>query len=392
MEEGMQKKSTSKYSRAEEYSMFKISTIGLGKDIDNLVEDLSILVGSGMGILEALDAISTDMRSRRMRRAVGQIKDDLASGVPLWKTLERTGMFQVHAISLIKIGEESGNLADNLRLIRLQQIRDRALRSKMSSALMYPVFVLSLTVIIGVGVAWFILPKLALVFAQLKLSLPFITRVLIFVGTFLGKHGATIVPSAILIFIAIIFFIFYFPKTKLVGQTLLFWFPGIKKLIQEIELARFGYLLGTLLQAGVPVTRALDALADATTFPQYKKFYEYLARSIEEGNSFQKSFRLTHHARHLIPTAMQQFIIAGEKSGSLPETFLSMSQTYEAKTETTTKNLTVILEPILLVIVWLGVVAVALAVILPIYNLIGGFNAGGQTNGGTPVSTAHGDG
>ena len=76
-----------------------------------------------------------------------------------------------------------------------------------------------------------------------------------------------------------------------------------------------------------------------------------------------------------MPTPIQQLIIVGEKSGNLPETLLAISQSFEAKTELTTKNLTVILEPILLVIVWLGVVAVALAVILPIYSLIGSFNA-----------------
>ena len=378
MEKGVKKTREQGQRWATKGVLSRILNIGLGKDIDDFVENLSILVGSGMGILDALDAISADMRSQRMRRAVEDMKADLAAGVPLWKTLARTSLFQLHTVSLLKIGEESGKLSENLRVISLQQVKERALRSKMNSALLYPVFVLSLTVIIGVGVAWFILPKLALVFSQLKLSLPLITKVLIYVGTFLGNHGATVVPIALVVFAFIIFVIFYFPKTRLLGQTLLFWFPGIKKLIQEVELSRFGYLLGTLLQAGLPVTRALDALAEATTFPHYKNFYQYLARSVEEGNSFQKSFKASHRLRRLIPTPIQQLIVAGEKSGSLPETLLSISRTYEGKTETTTKNLTIILEPILLVVVWLGVVAVALAVILPIYDLIGGFNAGGQ--------------
>ncbi|MBN1778636.1 MAG: type II secretion system F family protein, partial [Candidatus Buchananbacteria bacterium] len=168
--------------------------------------------------------------------------------------------------------------------------------------------------------------------------------------------------------------IFYFPKTKIIGQVILFNLPGIKRLIQEIELARFGYLLGTLLKAGLPINQALDSLVQATTSYQYKKFYRRLAISIENGNSFQKSFLNYKRLKRLIPNPIQQLVFAGEQSGGLSKILLKISQIYEVKTETTTKDLSVILEPILLVIVWLGVVSVAMAVILPIYNLIGGFD------------------
>lgn len=352
----------------------KFFTIGLGKERDYFVENFSTLVAAGMPILSVLDAIVKDLRSRRMKRILALMRDDIESGSPIWMALQKTNLFANHAISLIRLGEESGNLTQNLKVVAIEQEKDGVFRSKLHSAIMYPILVLSLTVIIGVGIAWFILPKLALVFVQLRIKLPLITKVLIGIGVFLNKYGQYVIPAAVVIAVALFYLIFFYSKTKAICKFILFSLPGIKHLIKEVELARFGYLLGTLLGAGLPITRALDSLASATEFVQYRKLYAHLRDSVEDGNSFQKSFISFRHVDTLIPIPVQQIIIAGEQSGTLSGTLLKIGQTYETKSDTTTKNLAVILEPVLLVIVWLGVVAVALAVILPIYSLIGDFN------------------
>lgn len=348
--------------------------IGISKERDYLVENLSMLIAGGMTVLLAIDAVSADMKSRNMKNILATLRDDIEGGFPLWKAFEHSGIFRDHTISLVRLGEETGKLSENLKLVAEQEEKDRIFRSKIKSAMMYPVFVLSLTVVVGVSIAWFILPRLATVFAQLRVELPLLTKWLIASGTFLGEYGVVAIPVFFLFIGFVLFFIFSFSKTKFIGQAMLFTIPGIKKLFQEVELARFGYLLGTLLQAGVPVIQSLDSLYNATLFPRYKKFYEYLRDSVQEGNSFQKSFASYKNSSILVPTTIQRLITTGEQSGNLPETLIKISATFEDRTENTTKNITVILEPILLVVIWLGVVAVALAVVLPIYSLIGGLN------------------
>ncbi len=349
------------------------ANFGLGKEQDYFIENLSMLVAAGMPILSALDAIAKELRSRRIKKIIALIREEIESGSPIWKALQKTGLFAGHIISLIRLGEESGSLAENLKLVAIEQEKDRALRSKLRSAMMYPAFVLSLTVIIGAGVAWFILPKLALVFAQLRIDLPLITKILIGAGIFLGKYGEYAVPAAIAVIAVLLYFLFSFSKTKTIGQFILFSLPGVRQLIKEVELARLGYLLGTLLQAGLPITQALNSLASATEISPYRKFYEHLRDSVEDGNSFQKSFISFGRINYLIPVPIQQLIIVSEESGTLAGTLLKIGRIFDAKADTTTKNLAAVLEPILLVIVWLGVVVLALAVILPIYSLIGGF-------------------
>ena len=363
-------------------------TFGLGKEWDYFVENLSMLISGGMPIMDALTAIGEEARSRRMKNVIARIQSDIESGSPLWRTLGNTNLFPEHAVSLIRLGEESGSLTENLNVVAIEQEKERVFKSKLRSAMMYPLFVLSLTAIIGIGIAWFILPKLAVVFSQLNIPLPLITKVLIGLGIFLGNHGAYAVPAALVVLVAVFFFVFSFSKTKFIGQFFLFSAPGIKRLIKEVEVARFGYLLGTLLQAGLPITSALDSLASATEIAPYRALYRHLSDSVKDGDSIHKSFASFERTSRLVPAPIQQLIVAGERSGTLSGTLLKIGQMFEAKTDTSTKNLAVILEPILLVVVWLGVVAVALAVILPIYSLVGGFNAGTQTETSAPSVSA----
>jgi type II secretory pathway component PulF len=142
----------------------------------------------------------------------------------------------------------------------------------------------------------------------------------------------------------------------------------------EAELSRFGYLLGTLLHAGLPITAALESVSKATTLDRYRQLFDYLRKEVESGQTLHTSLARFRRSRKLVPSTIAQMIAAGEQSGSLSDTLLKIGENFESKMEITMKNLSIILEPLLLVIVWAGVVAVAMAVIFPIYSLIGQFN------------------
>jgi type II secretory pathway component PulF len=353
----------------------KLSTFGLSKERDQFIENLSMLVLSGMSIVGAISSIAKETKSPGMKLILERMVLEIEAGSPVWKSFDKTGFFRGYTISLLRLGEESGNFAENLKVVALEEEKDREFKGKVKSALMYPVFVLALTGIVGIGISWFILPKLAKIFTDLKLALPFITKVLLAFGVFLSKHGLVAVPIATAVIAGVSYIIFGYKKTKFMGEAVIFSIPGIKTLLMEVEVARFGYLLGTLLEAGLPITKAIDSLAGASEVIRYKAFYLALRQSIDMGNSFQKSFALYKGVDKLIPSPIQQLIVSGEKSGNLNKTLIKVGQMLEAKSDTTTKNLTIIMEPILLVIVWAGVVTVAFAVILPIYSLVGGLNS-----------------
>lgn len=362
-------------------------SFGFNEEKEYFIENLAMLLASGMDIIESLEAIKSEVKSTKLINIIDGLVEDISSGFSLSSALAKTEILPPHIIALIKIGEDSGRLHESLGVVVTQQSKSRSFQSKIRAAMMYPVFVMSIAVVVGIGIAWFILPRLASVFGQLNLKLPLVTRLLMSLGAFLSKYGAIVVPSFLVGLFLILYFLFIFSKTKFIGQWLLFLIPGIKNLIREAELARFGYIMGTLLNSGLPVLQALSSLKDSGTLRSYGKIYSYLHDQVEEGKSFEESFAANKKIKKYIPTPIQSLIAAGERSGALSKIFLNISETFEAKTELTTKNLSVILEPLLLVIVWLGVVAVALAVILPIYSLVGGLsNKNDQSSSGSSSS------
>ncbi len=351
-----------------------LSTFGIGREKDYFIENLSVLLNSGMDILSAVQAIKIELHSVKMKRIISRLETEIEGGSTLWHALDNTHIIPPHIIYLIKLGEESGRLPENLGIVAAQAQKDRELKSKIRSAMIYPVLVFSLTLIIGISIAWFVLPRLAIVFGQLKLKLPVLTKAIIIFGNFLKSYGSFYVPLFIVVLASLVYLFFIFPRTRFIGQGILLYIPGIKKLVQEVELTRFGFVLGTLLGAGLLVTSAIDSLKDATALRPYQKLYIHLRDSIEEGISFREAFSNFKNSNHLISLPIQQMIAAGEESGRLADSLRKVGEIFEKKASDTTKNLAVILEPILLVIVWLGVLAVALSVILPIYSLIGGLN------------------
>lgn len=343
-----------------------------GKDRESFTSNLALLLQAGVAVGEALESLADTTNSKSLKAALKQIQADIDEGLPLWRALDRSGIVSSQTLALTQLGEQSGKLVQNLKVAAKQEEKQRVFRTKVRSALIYPSFVMSLTVVIGLGVAWFLLPKLADTFSQLRVELPAISKIFIGFGLFLKEHGFWAIPVGLGIGATLLYMLFGAPKTKTIGQRLLFHIPGISRMMYEVEVARFGYLLGTLLEAGLSVMQAFILLNRATTAPRYKKFYQYLHDSFENGYSFKTSFKGYKNAHKLLPPTVQQMVIAGESSGALPETLIDIGTIYEQKVDISTQNLEAILEPILLLIVWLGVMGVAVAVILPIYSLVGG--------------------
>lgn len=348
---------------------------GLSKDKEFFSENLSLLISSGTPLIESLRTIKIGVKTKVMKNIIDYIIDKVNNGVPLWRALMDTKKFSSNIISLVKIGEETGRLSENLNVIAVQEEKNRLFTSKLRSAMAYPVLIFIIASIVALLIAWFILPRLSTVFSQMDVELPFLTQMLINLGNFLQEYGTFVVPLILILLFTGTFFVFVYKKTNFIGYYILLKTPIIKNLIMQIEVARFSFLFGTLLKSGIPILHSVESLQKTSNIDFYKNYYKYLGQSINAGRSIESTFKDYKNSTNVLPVQVQQMIITGEKSGSLPDVLLKVSDIYEGKLDNTTKNLTVILEPILLVVVWLGVIFIALAVIMPIYSLIGGFNS-----------------
>ena len=168
--------------------------------------------------------------------------------------------------------------------------------------------------------------------------------------------------------------LFIIPATKKSGQWLLFHLPVFKDLIQMSEVSRFSYNLSMLLNSGIPITKALFSVSEIHDYYMYKKYIKLMAADIQDGKSFHNTFSINQKLTNkLFPFAAQEIITAGEESGKLPEVLEQLGERYEEESDQISKNIAVLLEPALLIIVWLGVVFLAVAILLPIYSLVGNF-------------------
>lgn len=337
-----------------------------------LSNNLMLELKAGLGVGDALEAIKDSTKSKRLRDALSQIQRQVDDGSPLWKALEASGILPTSTVALARVGEQSGNLVENLQIAAVQEAKQRTLKANIRAAMLYPSFVIGLTILIGIGVAWFLLPRLSETFTQLNVELPLISKFMLGIGTFLKSNGWWAVPASLAFFMFVLCVFSVVPAAKRLGQRVALHIPGVSRLIHEAELARFGHLAGSLLGAGLSITETFRLLAEATPSPAYRNLYVFLGQQLEQGLSFKESFKNNPHTEQLIPLPVQQIIIAAERSGSLVTSFESMASTYEDRAAITTRNLEAIIEPILLVVVWVGVMGVAVAVILPIYSLVGG--------------------
>lgn len=344
-------------------------SIGFGDEKDYFIENLSLLISSGMGISSALSAVSLSLKSKSMKKMAEAIEDMVNDGVPLWKALEKTDFLSERVISLIRSGEEAGKLPEHLNLVTIQQHKEKMFNSRLKSALMYPGIVLILALIIAVVSAWIVLPKLITIFQTTNGVLPLSTRVLMMIGNFLSSYGYIAVPVFLISIFLLVYFAFFNKKTKFVGDAILFFIPGIKSLIEGVELARFGYIFGVLLQAGFQVNEALESVKKGTTYRRYERFYTHLQERILQGDSFKTAFSTYPKSENYVPIPIQQLFFASEKSGRLSETSIKIGVIFEEKTEAMSRDLATVLEPIVLVIVGLIVAFVVFAIMGPIYGL-----------------------
>jgi type IV pilus assembly protein PilC len=347
-----------------------VNNMGMGKQRVAMIQSLAMMMNAGLPLIDALATLEKEIRHKATKKIVRKITAAVESGIPLWRAMEQQYLFSPYELALVRIGEEAGNLARNMELLSVQQEKDRALRAKVKMAMIYPAIVMVLMFIIVMGLGMFVLPNLIQVLLSLNAELPITTRAVIYITGLFTEYGAIGIPMMLVGFVVLIL-LAKFTRFRVVTQWLAFRVPGIGSLARSATIARFGVILGGLLQAGVPLTEALRSLEDVTYMVAYKKFYKKLLEHIMLGDSFSKSFAAIPNTSKLLPISVQQLVITGEKSGTLSDTLIKISEIYEKKAEETAEKLPVILEPMLLLFIGGLVGTIAFAIITPIYSVVG---------------------
>jgi type IV pilus assembly protein PilC len=341
---------------------------GIGyNDIILFTKHLSLALQSGFTLLEGLDMLY-DQASGSMKKILGQIVQILQAGQPLHSALANySKYFTPLYINMVKTGEVAGTLKENFDHLAKQLKKGHELKQKVKSALMYPTLILVAVSGLGFAIAVFILPKILPLFKSLNVELPLSTQVLIFVAEIFEKHTPIIVMAAT-VFVIGIGWLLRQSFFKPISHRIILALPVVKRIAKQINLQNFTLTLSTLLESGIPFDASLKITSDAMANRVYQKAIFTLIAEIEKGTSL--GIALSRYPK-LFPKMTIHMIQMGERTGSLGPVLKYLSDYYEEEVDNIMKNLSTILEPLLLIFIGILVGTIAISILGPIYKITG---------------------
>ena len=337
------------------------------KEVDKILfaRHLALMLKAGLSVSQGIEALAEQASSKRLKKILERLLADINKGEAISTSLSRDqALFGNLFINMIKVGEESGTLEENLNHLALELEKKHELKRKVKSAMIYPLLILAATLSLAMGLGIFVLPKLLGFFKSLSLELPVSTKILLFVIENLENYGLYYIGGFIL-FIILLRLLLRVEKIKIFVHELMTEMPLLGRIVKKLNLAYFSRTLGILLKSGVPIVRALEISASTLGNLAYRKRLEQAAIQVKKGENLASFLK---GCRRLVPSMTAKMIDVGEKTGSLEETLFYLADFYEGEVDAVTKNLANILEPVLLIGIGLMVGGVAISILMPIYQ------------------------
>lgn len=335
------------------------------KELVIFFQQLSTLIGAHVPVVSALRTIEDQTENRFFRIILKEMADDIEDGIQFSVAIEKhPDVFTTLTTSMIRSGETSGELQRAIDTIAKNIEKNYQLAGKIKGALYYPVFVLGVAGVIGFLVVTFILPKITVMIKDLNVPVPWYTAFLIWLGDFMNAWWwAVLLAIGSLVGGAM-----YYARTPAgtsEWQQIILKIPVIGVLARSIYITRFSENLGALLDSGIPVVRALIITSQVVGNEVFEKIILKSADEVKAGGTISTVFLQSVE----FPPIVSQMIRIGEETGSLANVLESVAKFYNQEVETTTRSLTTLIEPILIVFLGIGVGILVVGVLLPIYNI-----------------------
>ncbi|MFA6307175.1 MAG: type II secretion system F family protein [Patescibacteria group bacterium] len=339
------------------------------KDIVIFSRQFSVLISANVSMVQALKIMVDQTMNVILKMAVSEVADEVDAGSTLSESLgKRPSIFSNFYVSVVRSGETSGKLDEVLSYLADEMEKDYDMTNKIKGAMIYPAFVLSALVVVGIVMMIFVVPKLTGILTESGSELPFATRVLIGTSGFMQKYWWLLIVMVVALIAAFRFYIkrsqgkkqFDYIKLKL---------PIFGRLFQLIYLVRFTRSMNTLIVGGVTIDNSLKVTAEVVGNEIYKELIEETIKEVEDGNSISSVFIKSN----TIPKMVSQMLNIGEKTGKMDIILEKITNFYSREISNMVDNLMTLMEPLIMVVMGVAVGLMVAAVILPMYNLASSF-------------------
>ncbi|MFA6279009.1 MAG: type II secretion system F family protein [Candidatus Paceibacterota bacterium] len=335
-------------------------------EIVQMTRNLSAMLSAGLSISRALSVIERQSGNKRLQKVAEGLSNSIKKGSSFHEALaDYPKVFPEIFVAMARAGEESGSLADSLAIVGLQMERSEELRGKVKGAMIYPSIVVIAIVIVCVLMLIYVVPTLTKTFTELHVKVPLATRVIVAISDFMVANVTLVFATLIALLVGGV----SFARSER-GSTIIIacalHLPVVGELIRETYSARAARTLSSLLSSGVPVLDALVITKEVVHARAFAAVVDEAGEHVKKGETLSSSFAA--HTK-LYPILMSEMLAVGEETGKVAPMLKQIAEFYEADVGEKTKDLSTIIEPVLILLIGAFVGVFAVAMIAPIYQL-----------------------
>ncbi|PIR06857.1 MAG: phytochrome sensor protein [Candidatus Komeilibacteria bacterium CG11_big_fil_rev_8_21_14_0_20_36_20] len=338
------------------------------KDIVIFSRQLSVMISATVPIVQSLRILAQQTSNPLFIEKISEMADDVDGGMKLSSSLgKHEKVFSRFYVAMVKSGETSGKLDEVLQYLADQMEKDYDLVSRIKGAMIYPVFIVVGMISVGFIMMVFVVPKMTAMLKETGSELPFLTRVLIFISDFMKDNWIFILIG--LVVLIVLFKLWVKSKAgQIAWDSIKIKIPLFGTLFRKIYIIRFTRGLATLISGGVPIAKALGITAEVVDNKAYKQLVLDTVDQVEDGKSVAALFATSD----LMPKMLSQMMIVGEKTGRLDTILEKLSDFYSREIDNLVAGLTSLIEPLILIIMGVGVGGMVAAIMLPMFKVAQG--------------------
>ena len=335
-------------------------------ELVTMTRNLSSMITAGLPLTRALSVIERQSGNPKLRYTLKSIREEINKGQSFHDTLAKfPNVFSNLYVAMVRAGEESGQLSGALKTLGVQMERSSTLKKKVKGAMIYPTIVIVIMLLIGAIMMVYVVPAITGTFTKMNIELPMSTKILIATSDFMSQNTVLVLGGMV----GSIFLFIYILKTAVGKRIFHFLFtkiPVIGAIVKEVNAARTARTLSSLLASGVDVISAIKITEDVVQNVYYKAILSEAAKRVEKGTVLSEVFI---ENTDFYPVLVGEMILVGEETGQISNMLQELAGFYETEVDQKTKDLSTIIEPILMVCIGGAVGFFALAMITPIYSI-----------------------
>ncbi len=337
------------------------------KEKMTFTRNLSVMVSSGLTVSRAVNNLALQTSNKTFKKILQSVDDDLQSGKTLSEGLGKyPSVFNELFVNMVYVGEVSGNLEEVLDILAVQLEKENDLLSKVRGALIYPSVIVVAMIGIGILMLVYILPKITGVFKDMDVELPATTQVIMAISDFIRGHAILTIAVSIVVIVGVKVFYGTIPGKRFFGYVFV-RLPIVGNIIVKVNCARFARIYSSLLKSGISVVNALTIISKTLSNLYYKDALGEAIVEIQKGVELSK---VISKYPKLFPLLVTQILEVGEETGKTETVLQRLAEFYEEEVSQITKNMSSIIEPILMLLIGGGVGFFAVAMLQPMYSVL----------------------